>query len=151
MEKTYKQGIIAVMAGMLLIFFGDWITGVNIETFRGISTFTFSWMLDVFMVPFVAGFVVARIYRKRGGRYLACLPPLLVRCLTYLFMFLYVYHDGKDFYYHLNLYYWGPCVILVVEASNFGAIIGEVLAGAYRGRAIRSAGKAINQSGPADA
>lgn len=143
MNLNYKRGIIAVMAGMLLNFFGDWITGVNIETFKGISTFTFPWMLDIFLVPFLTGLVVAKIYRGREGKYLACLPPLFVRCLTYLYMFTYIYNDGTDFNYHLNLYYWGPCVILVVEASNFGAIIGEVLAGAYRAREIQTAASKV--------
>ena len=139
-----------MIAGMLCIFFGDWVTGASIETFKGISTFTFPWMLDVFLVPFISGLVVAKLYGRRGGRYLACLPPLLVRCFTYLYMFLYVFDDGKDFYYHLNLYYWGPCVILVVEAANFGAIIGEVLAGAYRAEAADGGRNAIDKSCPAE-
>ncbi len=151
MTLAYKRGFVAVTAGMLLNFLGDWITGINIETFKGISTFTFSWMLDVFLVPFITGFIVAKIYRDRGGKYLACLPPLFVRCITYFYMYMYVYNDGKDFNYHLNLYYWGPCVILAVEASNFGAIIGEVLAGAYRTRQIRTLENAINKRYPADA
>lgn len=150
MENAWKRGSVAVMAGMLINFFGDWVTGVNIETFKGISTFTFPWMLDVFLVPFISGFVVAKIYRKRGGKYLACLPPLFVRCLTYLYMFLYVYNDGKDFYFHLNLFYWGPCVILVVEAANFGAIIGEVMANAYRVREAEIEQNAVKNC-PADA
>ncbi len=50
-------------------------------------------------------------------------------------MYLFVFNDGKDFFYNLNLYYWGPCVILVVEAANFGGILGEVLINAYRRKA----------------
>ncbi len=122
---------VAILAGMAVNFLGDWLLGAKIEVFSGIATFTFPWMLDVFIVPFIAGLVVSKIVRTRAGKYWACLPPLFVRCLTYLYMYLFVFHDGKDFFFHLNLYYWGPCVILVVEAANFGGIFGDVLAGAY--------------------
>ena len=73
----------------------------------------------------------SKIYGRKGGKWLACLPPLFVRCITYTYMYLFVFNDGQDFYYHLNLHYWGPCVILVVEASNFGGIIQEVIVGSY--------------------
>lgn len=127
------------MAGMALNFLGDWLLGARIEVFSGIATFTFPWMLDVFLVPFLVGLAVAKIYGSRGGKWLACLPPFFVRCITYGYMYLFVFNDGKEFFYHLNLYYWGPCVILVVEAANFGGILGEVLVNAYRSKAQRAA------------
>lgn len=132
MKQGYIRGTVAVLAGMAINFFGDWLLGAKVDIFRGLATFTFPWMLDVFLVPFIAGLAVAKIYGSKGGKWLACLPPLFVRCLSYTWMYLFVFHDGKDFFFHLNLYYWGPCVILVVEAANFGGILGEVLIGAYR-------------------
>ncbi len=135
MQGTIK-GTLAVLAGMLVIFLGDALLGAKLEVFSGLATFTPVWVLDVFLVPFVSGLVVARIVRSRNGKWLACLPPLFVRCLTYLYMYLYVYHDGKDFFFHLNLYYWGPVVILVVEFANLGGILGDVLVGAYKRRAV---------------
>lgn len=131
MEKLYARGTVAVLAGMLLNFAGDWLLGAHIEVFKGVSTFTLPWMLDIFVLPFLVGMLVAKIYGHKGGKWLACLPPLFVRCLTYGYMYLFVFNDGKDFYFHLNLYYWGPCVILVVEAANFGGILQEVLVGSY--------------------
>ncbi len=116
---------------MALNLLGDWLLGARIEIFRGINTFTIAWMVDVFIVPFIVGLAVAKIYGRRGGKWLACLPPLFVRCLSYIYLYLFVFQDGKDFFFHLNLYYWGPCVILVVEAANFGGILGEVMFGAY--------------------
>ncbi|MBI1174372.1 MAG: hypothetical protein GC139_03790 [Sideroxydans sp.] len=132
MNQRYARGILAVTAGMAVNFFGDWLLGARIEIFSGIATFTFPWMLDVFLVPFIAGLVVAKVFGSKGGKWLACLPPLFVRCISYAYMYFFVFNDGKDFAYHLNLFYWGPCVILVVEAANFGGILGEVLIGAYR-------------------
>ncbi len=131
MNVDCRKATLAVVAGMALNFLGDWLLGANIEVFHGIATFTLPWMIDVFLVPFAVGLAVAKIYGAKGGKWLACLPPLFVRCLSYLYMYLFVFHDGKDFFFHLNLYYWGPCVILVVEAANFGGILGEILLGAY--------------------
>ncbi len=139
MKQAYAKAIAAVLAGMLLNFLGDWLLGANIEVFSGIATFTFPWMLDVFLVPFITGLAVAKVYGSRGGKWLACLPPFFVRWLSYGYMYLFVFNDGKDFFYHLNMYYWGPCVILVVEAANFGGILGEVLINAYRRKADAAA------------
>ena len=135
MNNHFVRGTVAVLAGMLLNFAGDWLLGAHIEIFNGIATFNFSWILDIFILPFLVGMLVAKIYGRKGGKWLACLPPLFVRCITYTYMYLFVFNDGQDFYYHLNLHYWGPCVILVVEASNFGGIIQEVLVGSYARKA----------------
>ena len=132
MDRQFIKGLMAVVAGMALNFSGDWLLGVKIEVFSGIATFTFPWMLDIFLVPFIVGLVVSKIVGNRYGKWLACLPPLFVRCISYGYMYLFVFNDGKDFFYHLNLYYWGPCVILAVEAANIGGILGDVLIGAYR-------------------
>lgn len=70
-----------MLAGMAIIFLGAWLLGAQIEIFRGLATFTFPWMLDVFLVPFIAGLAVAKIYGSKGGKWLACLPPLFVRWL----------------------------------------------------------------------
>ena len=135
----YPRATLAVLAGMALNFAGDWLIGANVEVFKGIETFSFPWMLDVFFLPFGVGLLVAKIYGKKGGKWLACLPPLFVRSLSYLYLYLFVYQDGKDFFYHLNLFYWGPVVILVVEASNFGGILGEVLVGSYSKKKLGAA------------
>lgn len=132
MNQKLKMGASAVLAGIVLNFLGDMLIGVKIEIFSGIATFTFPWMIDIFLIPFASGFVVSRIYGFKGGKYLACIPPLVVRVASYLH--LHYFHPQGDFFYQLNLYYWGPCVILAVESANFGGIIGEVVAGAYSGK-----------------
>jgi hypothetical protein len=129
MNSRYVSGVVAVLAGMALNFSGDWLLGVRIEIFSGISTFSFAWMVDIFLVPFFVGLVVARIF-GRGSKWLACLPPLFVRSLSYAYLY---YSDPQgDFFLKLHLHYWGPCVILAVEAANIGGILGEVLMGVYR-------------------
>lgn len=132
MNRNRKMGAAALLAGIVLNFLGDMLLGVKIEIFSGIATFTFPWMMDIFLVPFASGFAVAKIYGLKGGKYLACIPPLVVRSASYLH--LHYFHPHGDFFYQLNLYYWGPCLILAVESANFGGIIGEVLASAYAAR-----------------
>jgi len=132
MNHRVVNGAVAVLAGMALNFLGDWALGVKIEVFQGIYTFTFPWMLDVFLVPFMVGLLVAKIFGKHA-KWLACLPPLFVRFLSYLYLY-YSSDQSHDFFFNFHLHYWGLCVILAVESANFGAILGEVLVGVYRAK-----------------
>lgn len=132
MQNIYVRGTVAVLVGMLLNFLGDWMLGVRIEIFVGMATFTFPWMIDVFIVPLIVGWVVAKIYGKGHlGKYIATLPPLLVRCLSYLHLY-YTSPEGGDFFYMLHLHYWGPTVILVMEAAYIGGVFGGIKAGTYQ-------------------
>ncbi|CAH1905930.1 conserved membrane hypothetical protein [Candidatus Nitrotoga sp. HW29] len=132
MNSRYVKGFIAVLVGMAINYLGDKALGVNIEIFTGISTFTFPWMIDIFLVPFIAGLAVSWIFGL-GGKWLACLPPLFVRCISFVQL---TYFDNAstdaDMFFQVPLAYWGPCLILVVEAANFGGILGEVWKGVYR-------------------
>lgn len=130
MTQRVINGTVAVLAGMAFNFFGDWLLGVRIEVFKGIATFNFLWMVDVFLVPFLVGLLVARIFGKHA-KWLACLPPLFVRCLSYLYLYYSNSVPGKDFFFDLHLHYWGLCVILAVESANIGAILGEVMMRVY--------------------
>ncbi|HKB59779.1 MAG TPA: hypothetical protein VKC56_06985 [Gallionellaceae bacterium] len=131
MNNQYVKYAAAIAAGMAVIALGDRLLGAKIEVFYGMTTFTLAWTLDVFLVPFISGLAVSAVVRSRMGKWLSFLPPLFVRSLSYLYMYLYVYNDGKDFFYHLNVFYWGLCVILSMEAANIGGLLGDVLTGAY--------------------
>ncbi len=131
MHRRFLKGVIAVLVGIALNYLGDKLLGVRIEIFSGISTFTFAWMLDVFLVPFGVGLVVAWIFGKHA-KWLACLPPLFLRCFFYVYVTLFDNpHPYVDFFYEVPLGYWAFCVILAVESANIGAIIGEVWIGVY--------------------
>lgn len=148
MSQRYVKGIAAVLAGMALNYLGDRLLGVRIEIFSGISTFTFAWMLDVFFVPFLVGLMVARIFGKHA-KWLACLPPLFLRCFFYVYVTLFDNpHPYVDFFFEIPLGYWGLCVILAVESANFGAIIGEVLIGVYGRRNGRAGQSSPNGQAP---
>ena len=58
-------------------------SGVQIEAFTGgIGYFSPFWVVDLFLVPFLAGMVVSLIYGF-GGKWLSYIPSLIVRCISY--------------------------------------------------------------------
>lgn len=131
MNRDFTRGVVAVLAGCVVIFMGDTLLGVQIEMFAGIATFTFPWMLDVFLVPFIAGLAVALIYKERSGKWLAFLPPVIVRCLNCYYLYLTNEYWNADFFYHLHLHYWGMAVVLTFQASYIGGMVVGVLNGSY--------------------
>ena len=142
MNQRLLAGLIATVAGVLLNFIGDKLLGVKIELFYGLSTFSFAWILDVFFVPFLVGLLVAWIY-GRGAKWLSYFPPLIVRCASYAYI---AYGAGPPHGSNLNpLGWWGFYVILAMEASGIGGILGEVLIKNVYGRStdIISAKEAV--------
>lgn len=133
-QVKFYRGVAAVLVGSALNHFGDRLLDVQIELYRGILGFGGMWILDMFLVPFIVGFVVALIFGF-GGRWLCYFPPMIVRLISY-YEIAYVtgVPEGASL---LPLGWWGFFVILVVEASAFGGIIGEVIIKGNYGRSPR--------------
>jgi hypothetical protein len=124
MKQRFFLGLIALLAGMGLNYLGDRLLGVKIELFSGLSTFSFAWILDVFFVPFLVGLLVSWIFGM-GGKWLCYFPPLIVRSLSYAEIF---YVSGTPHGSNLNpMGWWGLYVILAMESSAIGGILGEVM------------------------
>jgi hypothetical protein len=124
MNQRVLSGVIALLAGVILNYIGDRLLGVKLELYYGLSTFSFAWILDIFFVPFIVGLLVAWIF-GRGAKWLSYFPPLIVRCASYAQI---VYITGYPHGSNLNpLGWWGFYVILAMEASGIGGILGEVL------------------------
>lgn len=124
MNQKVLSGLIALLAGVILNFIGDRLLGVKIELFYGLSTFSFAWIIDVFCLPFLVGLLVAWIF-GRGAKWLSYFPPLIVRCVSYAQI---AYITGFPHGSNLNpLGWWGFYVILAMESSGIGGILGEVL------------------------
>jgi hypothetical protein len=111
------------MVGSAVNYFGDRLLGVKIEIFRGIATFSGAWILDMFVVPFIAGLAVAWVF-GRGGKWLCYFPPLIVRCLAYGRILM--SEDIPVGSALIPLGWWGFFVIIVMEAAAFGGILGEI-------------------------
>lgn len=131
MNERYVTGLLALVIGMAINHFGDRILGVQIELFWGLSTFSFAWMLDVFVLPFIIGIVMAWIFGK-GAKWLCYFPPLFVRTISYVQI---MYFTGTPHGANLNpLGWWGLYVILAMEAAMIGAVLGEVFIKSIYGR-----------------
>lgn len=137
MKKQTKRnisGFLALVAGCLVNYAGDRLVGVDIELWWGLNTFSPMWMVDVFIVPLVAGVVVAMIFGI-GGKWLCYFPPLIVRCINY---WSFVYYKEVPAGAELMIIpYWIMFVILAVEAAAFGGVIGEIIIKRTYGRLPR--------------
>jgi hypothetical protein len=131
MKQRYITGLIALLAGMALNHLGDRLLGVKIELFSGLSTFSFAWALDIFVLPFLVGLVVSWIFGM-GGKWLCYFPPLIVRSISYAEI---AYITGTPHGSILHpLGWWGFYVILAMEAAGIGGIVGEVMIKQVYGR-----------------
>jgi len=136
LDKThFLKGVVALLLGCALNYFGDLLLGAQIELYRGIQGFGPLWAVDVFVLPFFVGLLVAAIFGF-GGKWLSYFPPLIVRSISYY-----------EFMHHMNtipqgaslapMGWWGLFVILAIEASAFGGIMGEIMMKGTYGRSPR--------------
>jgi len=130
MGKTNSQrlsrGAAAVLLATAFNHFADRLLGVKIEAFTGgIGYFSPSWVIDLFLVPFIAGTLVSLIYGFRG-KWLSVIPPLIVRSGSYLAIANHVtpIAPGSSL---MPIGWWGFYLILAMEAAMIGGVIGEVV------------------------
>lgn len=132
--RRYITGGVAVVAGCLVNYLGDRFLGVDVELWWGLGTFDIYWMLDMFLVPLIAGIVVAVIFGL-GGKWLCYFPPLIVRIINYIHLYSAdTLPQGAQM---LTFPLWILIVILVIEAAAFGGVIGEILVKRTYGRIPR--------------
>ncbi len=136
LDKThFLKGVVALLLGCALNYFGDLLLGAQVELYRGIQGFGPLWAADVFVLPFFVGLLVAAIFGF-GGKWLSYFPPLIVRSISYY-----------EFMHHMGsipqgaslapMGWWGFFVILAIEASAFGGIMGEIMMKGTYGRSPR--------------
>jgi hypothetical protein len=132
--RRYITGCVALLAGCLVNYAGDRILGVDVELWWGLGTFDLAWTLDMFVVPLIAGIVVAVIFGL-GGKWLCYFPPLIVRIINYIYLYFYAtLPEGSQM---LTFPLWILIVILTVESAAFGGVIGEILVKRTYGRIPR--------------
>lgn len=131
-ERLYR-GAAALLLATAFNHFADRLLGVQIEAFTGgIGYFSPSWVLDMFLVPFVVGGLVSVIYGK-GGKWLSFIPALIVRCISYFGIANHVIGipAGSTL---MPIGWWGFYLILTIEAAMIGGVIGEVVVKRTYGR-----------------
>jgi hypothetical protein len=134
-KERLTKGMLAMLAGSAIIYYGDHLLGVQIELWYGLDTFSFWWMLDMFLLPFISGLAVSMIFGM-GGKWLSYFPPLLVRLANY-YVLLHSTLPADTIL--MRLGYWGFFVILTMEAAGIGGIFGEIMIKGTYGRSARSA------------
>lgn len=132
-QMTWLMGSLAISVGALINYVGDRLLDVRLELFWGVETFSPLWLVDLFIVPFVAGFAVAAIYGL-GGKLLCYIAPLIPRCISYWQMHQVELPEGVTV---LPLAFWVLVLILAVEAAAFGGVAGEILVKRTYGRRPR--------------
>ena len=133
MNQRFLNGLLALMAGCFVNYVGDKLLGVKMELFSGLSTFSFAWIVDVFVLPFLVGLLVAWIFGM-GAKWLCYFPPLFVRCFSYAQI---LYFTGVPHGSILNpMGWWGLYVILAMESAAIGGILGEVMIKNVYGRSV---------------
>lgn len=121
---NYSLGAAALMIGSAINYFGDRLLDAHLELFQGLAiTFGPSALLDIFVVPFIAGLAVSWVYGK-GGKWLSYFPPFFVRLIAYVHWATNtILPDGSAL---MPMGWWGFFVVLVIESSAFGGILGEI-------------------------
>jgi hypothetical protein len=136
LDRTrFLKGVVALLLGCALNYFGDELLGAQVELYRGIQGFGPLWAIDVFVLPFFVGLLVAAIFGF-GGKWLSYFPPLIVRSVSY-YEFLHhmiIIPEGASL---APIGWWGFFVILAIEASAFGGIMGEIMMKGTYGRSPR--------------
>ena len=131
--QDFGMALVAIIAGAGIIHFGDRLLGVKLELFWGVSTFSPLWVLDLFLVPFIAGIAVSFIYGL-GGKILAHFSPLVVRIASYYELNSISPTDLPEGAVLLPIGYWLLVVIMSVEFAAFGGVVGEILMKKIYGR-----------------
>lgn len=133
-RSAWFYGSLAVGAGALVNCLGDLLLGVRLEYFYGVYTFSPLWIVDLFLVPFIAGIVVSLIFGL-GGKLLCYLSPIIVRGISYYdAAFISDLPEGAAL---LPIAYWVMVVIVAVEAAAFGGVAGEIVNKKIYGRRPR--------------
>jgi hypothetical protein len=133
-KDLFWKGLAVLLIGSAVNHFGDRLLGVKIELWYGLHTFNGMWIVDMFVLPFFVGFLVAVMFGM-GGKWLCYFPPLIVRATSYFE----ISHSGNlpEGASVLPLGWWGFFVILVIEAAAFGGIMGEIMVKGTYGRSPR--------------
>jgi hypothetical protein len=131
-RTRYLKGLVALLLGCALNYFGDQILGAQIELYRGITGFGGLWAADVFVLPFFVGLLVSAIFGM-GGKWLSYIPPLIIRGVSYYGFLdnIATIPQGASL---APIGWWGFFVILAIEASAFGGIMGEIMMKGTYGR-----------------
>ncbi len=123
--EALKWALFSIMTGALVLFGLNVLFDVHLELFGSIADyFKPRLFIGLVLTPFIAGVVVSLIYGL-GGKVLCYFPALIVYLFQY---FSTAFGDGTipDNVRLLPIGYMGFIIIVAIEASAVGGILGEV-------------------------
>ena len=125
-------GTISITVGVAVILLGDKLLGVQLEVVLRdrMATYNIFWILDLILVPIIAGFVVTFIYGL-GGKIVAHFPPLIAKSYMYFTISPDMIPQGAEI---IPVGFWILIVIVAVEAGAAGGLIGEIVIKKIYGR-----------------
>jgi len=119
----WQRFLVAFFAAGFLFDVGHKVLDVQIELYWDIAGYDFTWVIAMFLLPFLTGIVVSLIYGW-GGKLVAHFPPLAVLALSYYVTAVNGAPEGAQL---IPLMWWGFFVILNMEFCAVGGVIGELL------------------------
>lgn len=123
--EALKWALFAIMSGAVALYAMNQLFDVHLELFGSIADyFKPRLFIGLIVTPFIAGVIVSLIYGL-GGKVLCYFPALIVYLFQY---FSTAYGDGTvpDDMRLLPIGYMGFIIIVAIEASAVGGILGEV-------------------------
>lgn len=121
--RDFMMAVVAVLIGAAFNYGCDRLLNVRLEIYYGINTFSPLWVIDLIVVPFVAGLLIAWIYGL-GAKIVANFAPLIVRVSSFLMLDEASLPDGVSM---LPLGFWILITIVAIEAAAGGALVGEFI------------------------
>ena len=120
--RDFLLACAAVLIGAGVNYAGDRLLNVRLEIYHGISTFSPVWVLDLVLVPFISGLVVAAVYGL-GAKIVANFAPMVVRIASFVTVDGSTLPDGVSV---LPIGFWILLTIVAVEAAAGGGFVGEI-------------------------
>lgn len=123
--EALKWALFAIMSGAAALYAMNQILDVHLELFGSIADyFKPSLFIGLVLTPFIAGVIVSLIYGL-GGKVLCYFPALMVYLFQY---FNTAFTEGAvpDDMRLLPIGYMGFIIIVAIEASAVGGVLGEV-------------------------
>lgn len=122
--EALKWALFAIMSGAAVMYALNQLLGVRLELFGDLTSyFQPRLFIGLLLTPFVAGVVVSLIYGL-GGKVLCYFPALIVLLYQY---FATAFSDaipqGTRL---LPIGYMGFIIIVAIEASAIGGVLGEI-------------------------
>ncbi len=137
--EALKWALFAILSGAVVMYTLNLLFGVRLELFQDLTSYFHpSLFIGLVLTPFIGGVTVSLIYGL-GGKVLCYFPALMVYLFQYFSTSIGVSVMPEDVRL-LPIGYMGFIIIVAIEASAVGGILGELWVKKTYGRMPRHTG-----------